>query len=234
MQWYIMFDRVRDLDKTILVGNIHSCVTEEILFELFLQAGPVKEVHIFRDGQQAPYGCVYYKHAEAVPYAVELLNGIWLYGQPIKLQCKIGGHYHRNHMLAYHMENGLIANSADAVHQDNMVLNLNGSPAGVENRSNEACGWSDMVYSSRPLDACPPVVWYCPPLQQWGNSGYPPWTSRLDEDLLLYRSASTREGCANRQKYSGRCTGILTPLAQKSTPYIPVSAFGGTDSDCKL
>jgi len=32
-----MFDRVRDLDKTILVGNIHSCVTEEILFELFLQ-----------------------------------------------------------------------------------------------------------------------------------------------------------------------------------------------------
>uniref|UniRef100_A0A8C1VS64 RNA binding motif protein 11 n=2 Tax=Cyprinus carpio TaxID=7962 RepID=A0A8C1VS64_CYPCA len=79
------------LDRTILVGNIHSCVTEEILFELFLQAGPVDEVRIFRDAQQAPYGCVYYKHAEAVPYAVELLNGIWLYGQPIKLQRKTGG-----------------------------------------------------------------------------------------------------------------------------------------------
>uniref|UniRef100_A0A673HUB6 RNA binding motif protein 11 n=1 Tax=Sinocyclocheilus rhinocerous TaxID=307959 RepID=A0A673HUB6_9TELE len=78
----------RDLDKTVLVGNIHSCVTEEILFELFLQAGPVDEVCIFRDGPQASYGCVYYKHAEAVPYAVELLNGIWLYGQPVKLQRK--------------------------------------------------------------------------------------------------------------------------------------------------
>ncbi|KAK9955797.1 hypothetical protein ABG768_015648 [Culter alburnus] len=222
-----MFDRDRDLDKAIFVGNIHSCVTEEILFELFLQAGPVDKVHIFRDGHQAPYGCVYYKHAEAVPYAVELLNGIWLYGQPIKLQCTNGGHYHRNHMLAYHMENGLIANSADAVHQDNMVLNLNGSP-GVENCSNEACGWSDMVYSR------PPVVWYCPPLQQWMNSGYPPWTSCLDENLLLHRSASTREGCANRQLHSGYCTSILTPLAQKNAPYIPVSAFGCTDSDCKL
>ncbi|XP_043077341.1 RNA binding motif protein 11 [Puntigrus tetrazona] len=73
----------RDQDKTVLVGNIHSCVTEEILFELFLQAGPVEEVCIFREGQ---CGCVYYKHAEAVPYAVALLNGIWLYGQPIRLQ----------------------------------------------------------------------------------------------------------------------------------------------------
>jgi len=42
--------------------------------------------------------------------------------------------------------------SADAVHQDNMVLNLNGSPAGVENRSIEACGWSDMVtYTKRKI-----------------------------------------------------------------------------------
>ncbi|XP_026089818.1 splicing regulator RBM11 isoform X2 [Carassius auratus] len=123
-----MFDRDRDL-KTILVGNIHSCVTEEILFELFLQAGPVDEVCIFRDGQQAPYGCVYYKHAEAVPYAVELLNGIWLYGQPIKLQRK-----------------------TDAVQRDDVVLNLNRSQS-VEIQSNEAYSWSDMVYSRR-LQVC--------------------------------------------------------------------------------
>ncbi len=32
--------------------------------------------------------CVYYKHAEAVPYAVALLNGIWLYGQPIRLRAE--------------------------------------------------------------------------------------------------------------------------------------------------
>ncbi|XP_052393959.1 RNA binding motif protein 11 [Carassius gibelio] len=146
-----MFDRDRDL-KTILVGNIHSCVTEEILFELFLQAGPVDEVCIFRDGQQAPYGCVYYKHAEAVPYAVELLNGIWLYGQPIKLQRK-----------------------TDAVQRDDVVLNLNRSQS-VEIQSNEAYSWSDMVYSRR-LQVCPPAVWFFPPLQLWHSSGHSSGTS---------------------------------------------------------
>ncbi|XP_059398617.1 RNA binding motif protein 11 isoform X2 [Carassius carassius] len=147
-----MFDRDRDLDKTILVGNIHSCVTEEILFELFLQAGPVDEVCIFRDGQQALYGCVYYKHAEAVPYAVELLNGIWLYGQPIKLQRK-----------------------TDAVQRDDVVLNLNRSRV-VEIQSNEAYSWSDMVYSRR-LQVCPPAVWFFPPLQLCPGSGHSSGTS---------------------------------------------------------
>ncbi|KAL1252368.1 hypothetical protein QQF64_017061 [Cirrhinus molitorella] len=178
-----MFDSDRDLEKTILVGNIHSCVTEEILYELFLQAGPVVEVRIFRDGQHAPYGCVYYKHAEAVPYAVALLNGIWLYGQPIKLQPK-----------------------TDAVHQYDVLLNVNGSPD-VEIHSNEAYSWRDMVYSRR-LDMCPPALWFCPPLQQWMGSGYPSGTSCLHENAFVHSSASSREGCANSQLYGGR---ILSP-----------------------
>ncbi|KAK2873190.1 hypothetical protein Q8A67_023087 [Cirrhinus molitorella] len=201
-----MFDSDRDLEKTILVGNIHSCVTEEILYELFLQAGPVVEVRIFRDGQHAPYGCVYYKHAEAVPYAVALLNGIWLYGQPIKLQPKTDGHYHRNEAFAYHTENGLIADSADAVHQYDVLLNVNGSPD-VEIHSNEAYSWRDMVYSRR-LDMCPPALWFCPPLQQWMGSGYPSGTSCLHENAFVHSSASSREGCANSQLYGGR---ILSP-----------------------
>ncbi|XP_056302799.1 RNA binding motif protein 11 [Danio aesculapii] len=204
-------------NKTIIVGNIHRCVTEEILFELFLQAGPVAKVHICRDGQQAPYACVYYKHAEAVPYAVELLNGIWLYGQPIKLQCNNGDHYHRSDVFAFQMENGLITNSADSAYRDNMVSNLNGSP-GVESHSN---GWSDMVYR-RPLEACPPVVWYCPPLQQWMESGYPPRTSCLNENLLLCRSAS-----AKRRPYGGHSSNTPTPLTPTHAQYI-------TKSDCML
>ncbi|XP_073679979.1 RNA binding motif protein 11 [Garra rufa] len=167
-----MFARDRDLDKTILVGNIHSCVTEDILYELFLQAGPVEKVRIFRDGRQAPYGCVSYKHAEAVPYAVALLSGIWLYGQPIKLQLK-----------------------TDAVHQYDVVLNLNGSPD-LEIHSNEAYSWRDMVYSRR-LDVCPPAVWFWPPLQQWMGSGDPSGTSCLHENAFVHRSASSRVGCAN-------------------------------------
>ncbi|XP_056587767.1 LOW QUALITY PROTEIN: RNA binding motif protein 11 [Triplophysa dalaica] len=167
---------VSDLEKSILVGNIHSCVTEEILFELFLQAGPVEDVHIFRNGHQMPYGVVYYKHAEAVPYAVELLDGIWIYGQPIKLQCKYGGHYQENDIWCIHMNSGVIANSKGAVYRDDMASNVNNRP-GVENHCKTPHDRSDMSLN-RSYDMClsvvPAAVLYSPHLQQWMESGYPP------------------------------------------------------------
>ncbi|XP_063053965.1 RNA binding motif protein 11 [Engraulis encrasicolus] len=76
-----------DANGTVFVGNLDPLVKEEILFELFLQAGPVRRVTIARDreGRQRTFGFVLYKHAEAVPYAIALLNGISLYGRPLKL-----------------------------------------------------------------------------------------------------------------------------------------------------
>ncbi|XP_048850608.1 RNA binding motif protein 11 [Brienomyrus brachyistius] len=87
-----MLDKHCDDDKTVFVGNLGSSVKEEILFELFLQAGPLERVTIARDkeGRQKSYGFVCYKHKEAVPYAIALLNGTWLYGRPIKLQYRYG------------------------------------------------------------------------------------------------------------------------------------------------
>uniref|UniRef100_A0A8B9H909 RRM domain-containing protein n=1 Tax=Astyanax mexicanus TaxID=7994 RepID=A0A8B9H909_ASTMX len=61
-------------------------------FYFFYQAGPVRKVVIprGREGQQRTFGFVYYKHAEAVPYSIELLDGIWLYGRPISLKYPYG------------------------------------------------------------------------------------------------------------------------------------------------
>ncbi|KPP57625.1 putative RNA-binding protein 11 [Scleropages formosus] len=55
-------------------------------------AGPLKKVAIARDkeGQQKSYGFVCFKHRESVPYAIALLDGIWLYGQPIRLKHRYG------------------------------------------------------------------------------------------------------------------------------------------------
>ncbi|XP_055035150.2 RNA binding motif protein 11 [Misgurnus anguillicaudatus] len=187
-----------EVERSIFVGNIHSCVTEEILYELFLQAGPVEKVHIFRNGHQKPYALVYYKHAEAVPYAVELLNGIWIYGQPIKLQCTFGGSYQEHDMRYAGMNSGVIANSKCAVFMDNMALKVNNSP-GLENH-NTTPSWSDTPHY-RPYDMClsvvPPSVWYSPPFQQWIESGYPPWTSYQNDQSLFFRSSSPTAGCAN-------------------------------------
>ncbi|XP_041966539.1 RNA binding motif protein 11 [Alosa sapidissima] len=79
-----------DANKTVFVGNLDPLVKEEILYELFLQAGPVRKVTMVVEGRRRPFGFVLYKHAEAVPYAIALLNGISLYGRPLKLNFSTG------------------------------------------------------------------------------------------------------------------------------------------------
>ncbi|XP_053166820.1 splicing regulator RBM11 [Hemicordylus capensis] len=83
---------VDEQDRTLFVGNLESRVQEEILYELFLQAGPVTKVTICKDkdGKPKTFGFVCFKHTESVPYAIALLNGIRLYGRPIKVQYRFG------------------------------------------------------------------------------------------------------------------------------------------------
>uniref|UniRef100_A0A8C3UAE3 RRM domain-containing protein n=1 Tax=Catharus ustulatus TaxID=91951 RepID=A0A8C3UAE3_CATUS len=73
---------------TLLVGNLESRVREEILYELFLQAGPLTKVMICEDKEGKPksFGYVCFKHKVSVPYAKALLDGIHLYGRPITVQ----------------------------------------------------------------------------------------------------------------------------------------------------
>ncbi|XP_063161556.1 splicing regulator RBM11 [Candoia aspera] len=84
--------RADEPDRTLFVGNLESRVQEEILYELFLQAGPVSKVTICKDkdGKPKTFGFVCFKHTESVPYAIALLNGIRLYGRPIKVQYRFG------------------------------------------------------------------------------------------------------------------------------------------------
>ncbi|XP_074958087.1 splicing regulator RBM11 isoform X3 [Phalacrocorax aristotelis] len=78
--------------RTLFVGNLESRVREEILYELFLQAGPLTKVTICKDKEGKPksFGFVCFKHEESVHYAIALLNGIRLYGRPIKVQYRFG------------------------------------------------------------------------------------------------------------------------------------------------
>ncbi|XP_032076108.1 splicing regulator RBM11 [Thamnophis elegans] len=85
-------NRTDEPDRTLFVGNLENRVKEEILYELFLQAGPVSKVTICKDkdGNPKSFGFVCFKHTESVPYAMALLNGIRLYGRPIKVQYRFG------------------------------------------------------------------------------------------------------------------------------------------------
>uniref|UniRef100_A0A8C0EU64 RNA binding motif protein 11 n=1 Tax=Bubo bubo TaxID=30461 RepID=A0A8C0EU64_BUBBB len=63
-----------------------------IEYHCFNLAGPLTKVTICKDKEGKPksFGFVCFKHKESVPYAIALLNGIRLYGRPIKVQYRFG------------------------------------------------------------------------------------------------------------------------------------------------
>lgn len=75
-------------DRTLWCGNMDSQVTENLLYELFIQAGPLENVRIPKDSSGRPrsYAFVTFKHPQSVGYALALMNGINLFGKSLKLQ----------------------------------------------------------------------------------------------------------------------------------------------------
>ncbi|XP_053176831.1 RNA-binding protein 7 [Scomber japonicus] len=81
-----------ETDRTLFIRNLDSRVTEELLFELFLQAGPLVKTKIPKDadGKQKTFGFAVYKHEVSVPYAMHLLNGMSLFGRTLHVQFRSG------------------------------------------------------------------------------------------------------------------------------------------------
>lgn len=73
---------------TIWCGNLSESVTEEILYELFLQGGPIHRVSIpkNRNGKQRRYAFVTYKHPSSVSYALRLFNGTKLFNRCLSMR----------------------------------------------------------------------------------------------------------------------------------------------------
>lgn len=78
----------RNQDATVYVGSLDDKVTEAILWELFLQAGPVVNVHMPKDRvtqSHQGYGFVEFMGEEDADYAIKIMNMIKLYGKPIRV-----------------------------------------------------------------------------------------------------------------------------------------------------
>ncbi|XP_015120046.1 RNA-binding protein 7 [Diachasma alloeum] len=76
--------------RIIWCGNLSSRCNEEILYELFLQAGPVEKVNIpkDRDGNQKNFGFVTFRHPVSVPYALGLFEGTSIYNRPLTIKAR--------------------------------------------------------------------------------------------------------------------------------------------------
>uniref|UniRef100_A0A182QRW0 RRM domain-containing protein n=1 Tax=Anopheles farauti TaxID=69004 RepID=A0A182QRW0_9DIPT len=77
-------------DRMLWCGNLSENVTEEILYELFLQAGPLENVKIPRDGdrRQRSYAFITYVHAASVEYAINIFEGTSLFQRQLTLHKK--------------------------------------------------------------------------------------------------------------------------------------------------
>uniref|UniRef100_R7W180 Splicing factor 3B subunit 4 n=1 Tax=Aegilops tauschii TaxID=37682 RepID=R7W180_AEGTA len=63
-------------------------VSEELLWELFVQAGPVVNVYVPKDrvtNLHQGYGFVEFRSEEDADYAIKILNMLKLYGKPIRV-----------------------------------------------------------------------------------------------------------------------------------------------------
>lgn len=78
----------RNQDATCYCGNLDEKVSEELLWEIMLQAGPVVSVHMPKDKvtlEHQSYGFVEFCDEEAADYAMKVMNMVKLFGKPIRV-----------------------------------------------------------------------------------------------------------------------------------------------------
>lgn len=78
----------RNQDATIYVGGLDEKVSETLIWELFVQGGPVVNVHMPKDRitqNHQGYGFIEFMSEEDADYAIKIMNMIKLYGKPIRV-----------------------------------------------------------------------------------------------------------------------------------------------------
>ncbi|KAF9892193.1 hypothetical protein FE257_002599 [Aspergillus nanangensis] len=78
----------QDKEATVYVGNLDERVTDSLVWELMLQAGRIVNVHLPKDRvtqSHQGYGFVEFISEEDAEYASRIMNGIRLYGKPIRV-----------------------------------------------------------------------------------------------------------------------------------------------------
>lgn len=82
-------DSERNQQASLYVGNLDPQVTEPLLYELFIQFGPVKLLHLPKDRilrAHQGFGFVEYRTIQDADYALGILRGVRLFGRTLKMK----------------------------------------------------------------------------------------------------------------------------------------------------
>ena len=81
-------NREQDKEATVYVGNLDERVTDNLVWELMLQAGRIVNVHLPKDRvtqTHQGYGFVEFISEEDAEYAAKVMNQVRLFGKPIRV-----------------------------------------------------------------------------------------------------------------------------------------------------
>lgn len=82
-------DNERNVQSTLYIGNLDAQVTEALLYELFIQVGPVKLLNLPKDRvlrTHQGFGFVEFRTIEDAEYALNVLRGVRLFGKTLKMK----------------------------------------------------------------------------------------------------------------------------------------------------
>ncbi|EGW32951.1 uncharacterized protein SPAPADRAFT_150389 [Spathaspora passalidarum NRRL Y-27907] len=92
-----IFRKLQDSDRnpnaTLYFGNIDPRATELLMYELFIQFGPVRSINMPKDRilrTHQGYGFVEFRSSKDAEYVLDILRGVRLYGKLVKLK-KVDG-----------------------------------------------------------------------------------------------------------------------------------------------
>ena len=94
----------RNPHASLYFGNLDNQVAEPLLYELFIQVGPIKQLNLPKDrvlGAHQGYGFVEFKTIEDAEYALSILRGVRLFGRTLKIN-KIEAHMPLKANVLYH------------------------------------------------------------------------------------------------------------------------------------
>ncbi|KAK7935767.1 RNA-binding domain-containing protein [Apiospora marii] len=78
----------QDKEATVYIGNIDERANDALIWELMVQAGPVVNVHLPKDRvtqSHQGFGFVEFNGEVDADYAAKIMNGIRLYGKPLRV-----------------------------------------------------------------------------------------------------------------------------------------------------
>lgn len=82
-------DSERNSNASLYFGNIDPQVTELLMYELFIQFGPIKSLNMPKDRilkTHQGYGFVEFRNIDDAKYTMDILRGVRLFGKALKLK----------------------------------------------------------------------------------------------------------------------------------------------------